>query len=228
MSDDTESGNGPAIRESDIVRQAMRLGTATLHEASGQRGVLPIEIRPQTGSQPMAGRALTVRAPAGDNLWLHRAVSVAHPGDVLIAVVGGGYEFGYWGEILAWAARMRGVAGVVIDGCVRDTERLAEVGVPTFARGACVRGTAKDPAGDGALNLPITLGDVVVNSGDLVVGDGDGVLVVAAEQVLPTLRAGRAREDHEFTVITELRTGRSTMDIFDLPPLRAREAEASL
>src|SRR5262249_58172350 len=107
-------------------------------------------------------------------LAIHEALHIARAGDVLVVDVGGGYEYGYWGEILTVAAQARSLAGLVIDGGVRDGERIIERGFPVFARRRCVRGTGKAPA-SGTINQPIRIGEVAIEPGDLVVGDGDGV-----------------------------------------------------
>lgn len=202
---------------SEWAARATSLGTATLHEAAGQRGALPAAIRRMTPGLVMAGRAVTVSGPPGDNLWLHRATYIARPGDVLVAEVGGQHEAGYWGEILSCAARAKGVAGVVIDGCVRDGERLPEIGVPVFARGLCMRGTSKRSDGPGAVNQPVRLGDAVVHPGDVVLGDGDGVLALPFADLAAVLELGRARQRHEEEILAALRAGATTMDLYDLP-----------
>ena len=142
--------SGPTIR-SDIERASARrrrcrsaLPTATLHEAGGRIGVMPSAIKPVSPTFRVCGPAVTVHSPGGDNLWLHRAIYVAQPGDVLVVHVSGEYDFGYWGEIMSCAAKARGLAGLVIDGCVRDGGILADFGLPVFARGLCIRGTGKD------------------------------------------------------------------------------------
>jgi 4-hydroxy-4-methyl-2-oxoglutarate aldolase len=172
----------------------------------------------------LAGRAVTVTGPPADNLWLHRAVYAAGEGDVLVAVTGGHYEAGYWGEVLSHAARVRGLAGVVIDGCARDAERLTEIGVPVFGRGFCMRGTSKRTGGDGDINSPLPVGGIVVNPGDFVMGDGDGVLVLPFGRLDEVIERSLARQDREAQVISSLHEGATTLELYDLPPgpFRAR------
>src|SRR5258708_2871129 len=121
-------------------------------EAAGRIGAIPAAIRPMTPVHSVAGPAVTVFGPPGDNLWLHRSIYECKPGDVVVACVGGAYEWGYWGEVLTRAALECGIAGVVIDGCVRDVDRLAEIGLPVFARGSAIRGTSKHTDGAGMIN----------------------------------------------------------------------------
>ena len=197
-----------------VVAAARALPTPTLHEAGGKIGALPSAIKPVAPAFRVCGPALTVQSPPGDNLWLHRALDIAKPGDVLVVSVAGAYEHGYWGEIMTTMARVRGLGGLVIDGCVRDGALLAEIGFPVFARGLCIRGTGKDYGAIGWLNAPLLIGDIAVQAGDLVVGDGDGVVVlpeaVAAEVVAKSLR----READEAAILERLRAGESTMQVY--------------
>jgi 4-hydroxy-4-methyl-2-oxoglutarate aldolase len=162
--------------------------------------------------------ATTTRAefprPPGDNLWLHRALDVARPGDVLVASCGGAYEHGYWGEIMTAMARARKLAALVIDACVRDGRLLAEAGLPVFARGLCIRGTGKDFGAAGWINHPVLLGDVAVQAGDLVVGDGDGVVVIPAARAEAVVAAGREREAQEAGIVRRLEAGESTLAVY--------------
>ena len=207
-----------AGRVAEQVELAASLGTATLHEAAGKVGALPSAIQRLTTGLVLAGRVVTVTGPPADNLWLHRAVYAAGEGDVLVAVPGNHYEAGYWGEILSSAARARGLAGVVIDGCVRDRDRLTDIGVPVFGRGFCMRGTSKHVDGAGAINQPLILGDVVVNPGDFILGDGDGVLTLPFDRVDDVLERSVARQDHEVQVLKALAAGATTLELYGLPP----------
>jgi 4-hydroxy-4-methyl-2-oxoglutarate aldolase len=202
----------------DLVARAAQLGASTVHEAAGRIGALPSAITALYRDQPsMAGPAATVLCPDGDNLWLHRAIYEAAPGTVLVAEVGTGEDYGYWGEIMATAALARGIAGLVISGCVRDAVQMQQLGFPVFSTGTCIRGTGKDPQRPGAIGARLRLGDVLVSPGDLVVGDADGVVVVPRSAAGAAVTAGRAREDKEADVMAQLRAGGSTLDIYGLP-----------
>ena len=202
-------------RVADTLAQAARaLPTATLHEAGGKIGALPSAIKPVATGMAFAGSALTVHSPPGDNLWLHRALDISRPGDVLVVHVNGAYEHGYWGEIMATMAIARGLAGLVIDGCVRDGALLAEFGFPVFARGLCIRGTGKDFGATGWINHPVRIGDVTVNAGDLVVGDGDGVVVVPRERAGDVVARSVRREADEAAILQQLKDGASTLDVY--------------
>lgn len=193
---------------------ARQLPTATLHEAGGKIGALPSAIKPVASGMACAGPALTVHSPPGDNLWLHRALDIARPGDVMVVHCSGAYEHGYWGEIMATMAIARGLAGLVIDGCVRDGRLLADMGFPVFARGLCIRGTGKDFGAIGWLNHPVWMGDVVVHAGDLVVGDGDGVVALPRARAGEIVAKGRQREADEAAILQRLQGGASTLDVY--------------
>ena len=196
------------------VERAKSFGTATLHEAGGKIGALPAAIKPVVPSFTLSGPAVTVHSPPGDNLWLHRAIVAAEPGDVLVVYVEGVYEHGYWGEIMSTAARARKLGGLVIDGCVRDGAILGRVGFPVFARGLCIRGTGKDFSARGWLNHPLLLGDVTVHAGDLIVGDTDGVVAIPRERVSEVLERSQAREDKEAETMRRLEAGETSIDLY--------------
>lgn len=211
---------GPTIRadieriDAAVVARAARLGAATLHEAAGRIGVLPPVIKPVARGMRVAGPAVTVHSPGGDNLWLHRAIYVAAPGDVLVVHVSGAVDYGYWGEIMATAAQARGLAGLVIDGCVRDADLLEQIGFPVFAAGLCIRGTGKDHGARGWIGHPLRLGDVTVAAGDLIVGDRDGLVAIPRERAAEVLAASEAREAKEADVMQRLRAGERTLEIY--------------
>lgn len=214
MSADVPAGDADRATR---VATCLRLGAATLHEASGQHGALPGAIHVVTPGLAVAGRALPVEGPAGDNLWLHRAIYRALPGDVLVVGVGGGVEWGYWGAVMGQAARARGIAGLVIDGCVRDVDELTAAGFPVFARGISIKGTTKRVHGAGRIGHPVVIGDIVVSAGDWVVGDNDGVVAIVAADVAATIERGIARELAEREIIAALQRGARTLDLYGLP-----------
>jgi 4-hydroxy-4-methyl-2-oxoglutarate aldolase len=193
------------------------IDAATVHEAYGRRGALPSRIKPVTASMRVCAPAFTVDCPPGDNLWIHRALYAAEAGDVLVVNTRGGYEWGYWGEILSVAAAARGLAGLVIDGGVRDVDRLVELGLPVFAANVCIEGTIKQPLSDGRLAEPLCFGATLVRPGDIVVGDRDGVVVIPASEVSAVAIAARARIAKEDDVMARLKQGETTLAIYDLP-----------
>lgn len=211
---------GPTIRDSiervdaATVAAARALPAATLHEAGGRIGVLPSSIRPVAPAFRVCGPAVTVQSPGGDNLWLHRALYVAGPGDVLVVHVSGAHDFGYWGEIMSAAAQARQLGGLVIDGCVRDGAVLADFGFPVFARGLSIRGTGKDFGARGWINHPVLFDDLVVQPGDLVVGDTDGVVALPRARAAEVVQAAQAREAKEAGIVQRIRAGERTLEVY--------------
>ena len=212
--------SGPTIRpdierpDPSLIQAARSLPTATLHEAGGRIGVMPSAIKPVAPAMRICGPAVTVHSPGGDNLWLHRAIYVAQPGDVLVVHVSGVYDFGYWGEIMSCAAKTRGLGGLVIDGCVRDGAILADFGLPVFARGLCMRGTGKDFGARGWINFPTLFDDLTVNAGDLIVGDTDGVVAIPHERAAEVVAAAQEREAKEAAVLDRIRAGERTLEVY--------------
>jgi 4-hydroxy-4-methyl-2-oxoglutarate aldolase len=191
--------------------ELLTLGSATLYEAAGLDCFLPVTLRPAWPGSRIVGTALPVRTAAGDNLPLHLALEVAAPGDVLV-VDGAGAAHGYWGEVLAVAAQVRGVHGLVIDGGVRDTEQLQQLAFPVFSSVIALQGTTKnDP---GTVGEPIVLGTASVAKGDIVVADRDGVVVIPADRFTTVLAAARARQQKEEGFLARIRAGELTTDLY--------------
>ncbi|UAJ12584.1 RraA family protein [Glacieibacterium megasporae] len=198
----------------DLLAEAARLGAATLHEAAGRIGALPSAIKPVAPGMRIAGPAFTVHVPAGDNLWIHRALYQAAPGDVLVVSTSGGIEWGYWGDILNTAAIEQRLGGLVIDGGVRDVAGLSVMPFPVFSNGVCLNGTIKGYAATAWTRQPIRIGDVVVGQGDLIVGDRDGVVALSAPTVATALLGGALRERDEADKIARIKAGERTIDIY--------------
>ncbi|WP_134171085.1 4-carboxy-4-hydroxy-2-oxoadipate aldolase/oxaloacetate decarboxylase [Paraburkholderia caballeronis] len=198
-----------------VVEAARGLPTATLHEAGGKIGVLPPAIKPVGRDLRVCGAAFTVHSPGGDNLWLHRAIDLAQPGDVLVVYASGVYEHGYWGEIMTTAAKAKGLNGLVIDGCVRDADLLEQIGFPVFSRGLSIRGTGKDYGAIGWLNAPVMIGNVVVSPGDLIVGDRDGVVAIPRARAAEVVEKAAQREADEAAICRRIDAGETTMRIYN-------------
>jgi 4-hydroxy-4-methyl-2-oxoglutarate aldolase len=190
------------------------LGTATVAEALATARVLDPAPRPLAPGMRLAGPARTVRCRPGDNLALHRAIAAAQPGDVIVVDYGGSLGSGPFGEIMALACQMRGIAGLVTDGAVRDSEQIAALGFPVFARGLNIRGTVKSDPGE--IDVPVTLCGATVDPGDMIVADADGVIVVPMAEVAAALSAAEARASREAQAMDRLRAGESTLQILGL------------
>jgi 4-hydroxy-4-methyl-2-oxoglutarate aldolase len=203
-----------------LIQAAASLSSASLHEAAGKLGALPAVLKPIVSSMRVCGRALPVRCPAGDNLWIHRALAESRKGDVLVVETGplddAGADFGYWGEIMATAAVARGVAGLVITGGVRDSQALIALGLPTFSACISIRGTLKNPKGDGAVGEPVRIGEIVVRKGDLVFGDADGVCVLTPQVAEAAVPAAAQRDADEVGILEKVRAGALTLDVYKL------------
>lgn len=195
-----------------FIAAVARQSTATVHEALGKKGALPSAIKPVTRGMRLCGPAFTVDSPPANNLLIHEAIYQAQPGDVLVVRVGDHYEAGYWGEIMAVAAVARGIVGLVIDGCVRDSAEMTRMNFPAFSRGLCIRGTGKERGG--VLNKPLTIGDVTVHPGDLVLGDDDGVVVIPQADFATVVEKAEKRVAAEDKIMARLKGGESTLDIY--------------
>jgi len=191
---------------------------ATLYEAAGRRGMIDPSIRPAWRGAKVCGAALTVECPPGDNLMLHHAVAAATPGVVLIATLGSYLLTGAWGEVLTAAAEAKGVAGVVVDGAVRDVEAIAERQFATFSRGLAIGACTKERFG--TLNQIILFGGVLIRPGDIVVGDSDGLVVIDQDRADEVYEASVKRRQREAKIISDLANGKTTIELLGLPPLR--------
>jgi len=200
-----------------ILEAASKISAATMHEAADKIGYLPSRLKPISPGMKICGRAYPVKGPSGCNLWLHRAIAKAEPGDVLIADVGDNREFGYWGDIMGTGSMARGITGLVIDGCVRDQVELEEMGFPVFAAGLSIRGTEKKFDGKGSLAEPISIGHVDINHGDLILGDNDGLVIIPAGQAQDSIDKSIERENKEEATKKRLRGGETTMEIYGWP-----------
>ncbi len=200
-----------------IIERLHRFDAATLFEAAGRKGMVDPAIRAAWPGARLCGVAVTVECPPADNLMLHHAVASAPRGVVIVATLGGCLAAGAWGEILTAAAQCRGVAGLAVDGAVRDIEAIRRRGFPVFSRGLAVGACTKDRFG--TLNRPIVFGGVLVHPGDVIFGDGDGLVVIGREQVDAVTAAAEARLRKEEGIIEQLHAGRSTIELLNLPPL---------
>lgn len=196
----------------DLIKKLSQFSAATICEALGNTGYLPSEIKPITQAMKVCGPAYTVKTMPRDNVLLHRAYAYAKPGDVLVVNCSGFYEAGYWGDLMSIGAKIKGINGLVIDGCVRDADDIEAMNFPVFSRGLCIRGTSNH--GDGTLNEPVIIGDVLINSGDIIVGDRDGVVVVPLYRIEETIEKAIAREEKEERTRVELRKGRPSIEVY--------------
>ena len=144
-------------------------------------------LRPMHKGGRMAGPALTVKTRPGDNLMVHKALDLAEPGDVIVVDAGGDLTNAIIGEIMSTYGKARGIAGIVIDGAIRDADEIRAGDFPVYAAGVTHRGPYKD--GPGEINVPVAIDGMVIEPGDLVLGDGDGLLCVPYDHIADVYRA---------------------------------------
>ena len=202
----------------DLVRQASEYQAAILADVNGRRGALHGRIAALRPRMKLAGPALTVEVRPGDNLMIHAAMTLARPGDVLVIDGKADQTAALMGTIMMTACKQLGIAGVVIDGAVRDSLEIDEMDFPVFAFGTNPNGPTKYVPG--RIGHAISCGGVVVRSGDLVVADADGVFIGERERVEALLPLARKKVEDESARIAAIRKG-NTASAWLLPALRA-------
>lgn len=192
-------------------------GSALFASAGEGRVRIVLGLEPAFPAARAIGPAFTASGAAGDNLALHHAVAAAPRGTVVVLSVGGERAVAHCGEIVAIAAAERGIAGIVIDGAIRDRAEIAALGLPVFHLGCSPAGPAK--RGPGALGVRVEIQGVAVDPGDLVCADADGIAIVPSADV-EEVRAAVARlEERELGIVARLRDGATTVETMGLQPL---------
>jgi 4-hydroxy-4-methyl-2-oxoglutarate aldolase len=212
----SETGIARVFERTDqsVVEGLGRAGASTVHEALGRRGFAGPHLRPIQHGVGIAGNAVTVLCPAGDNLMIHAAVETCSPGDVLVVTTSEPSSNGMVGELLATSLMARGVVGLVIEAGVRDIAQLRRLEFPVWTAHVSCQGTTK--TGAGSVNLPISLGEVILAAGDVICADDDGVVVVAREEAEACLEATMRRLEKEDQTREALAAGKLGLDIYGL------------
>jgi 4-hydroxy-4-methyl-2-oxoglutarate aldolase len=188
-----------------------RLGVATVHEAAGRTGIVDMPLTQVVPRSRVAGPARTALCAPGDNTMVHALVAHAEPGDVLVLTSTEPAPVAFVGDLLATQAQNRGVAGILVDGAVRDLDELAALGLPVWARFVRAQGATKGVVGE--VDVPVVVGGARIRSGDLVVLDCDGAVVVAAERVEEVLPFALAREERERVMRQRYLSGELSYDV---------------
>ncbi len=206
----------------DIAAALARLGSATVGESGGLAAHR--RLRPAWSGAAVAAPAYPVGCTPGDNLAVHVGVTKAPRGSVLVVDVGQVADRGYWGEVLTTAAEAAGLAGLILDGGVRDVAALQSHGFPVFSATIALTGATKDKPG--TVGFPVRVGGVEVAAGDWVVADVDGVCFVPRQAVDDVLAAGRDREAKETGFFEALKSGSTTVELLGLEASLVRQGDA--
>lgn len=197
------------------IEVARDVASSLLGDAMNRAGIMEAAIKPIATGTRLAGQARTVTTMSGDNGIIHVAITHMRPGEVLVVDAARVEDVAVWGEIMAHSATQRGVAGLVVDGAVRDVAELREMGFPVYCRAVVPRGPHKGFGG--TIDAPIACGGVSVSPGDLIVGDDDGVAVVPLADVDRVLAAAQAAQKREAETIEKIKGGMSSAEILGLP-----------
>ena len=196
-----------------LVARAKGLPVANISDSMSRLFAGGATLRPMHAGGGVAGPAFTVRTRPNDNLMIHKAFDMAEPGDVVVVDAGGELSHALVGEIMLSHARKRGIAGVVINGAVRDSGWIREQDYPVYAAGVTHRGPYKD--GPGEINVPLAIGGMVIEPGDLIVGDDDGFVSLSFDHAEAILAAGWKKNEAETKQMAAIEAGTSDRSWID-------------
>lgn len=197
----------------ELINEYRNVVTPHISDNMNRMHAAAAGLRPYHKEGKLVGTAFTVKTRPGDNLMVHKAIDLAEPGDIIVVDAGGDVTNAIIGEIMMRLAQKKGLAGFVIDGAIRDLAAIQQDVFPVYAKAVTHRGPYKD--GPGEINVPVSIGGMVVNPGDIIVGDEDGLSVVPlemAEQVLGLVKEQQAREQMILNSIEQGTVDRSWVD----------------
>lgn len=188
----------------DLLEEFKGIPVSNIADEMNRFSCVDARLKP-LNKEPLLGPAFTVKARIADNLMFHKALELAQPGDVIVVDVQGDLVNSVTGEIMMREAHKKGIAGIVVDGAVRDSEALREMNMAIYAAGVTPKGPYKD--GPGEINVPVSCGGVVVNPGDIVIGDSDGIVIISPKDAPEILEKAKAKQSKEQIAFKQIEDG---------------------